>query len=441
MKHCFGPARILLPAEGIPLEKWACLACDQFTSQPEYWQQAEKEVGDVPSTLRLILPEVWLGAPDEPQRIAAVHAAMREYQQSVLTRAVNGFVYLERTTESGLRQGLVGAVDLEAYSYAPGAESPVRPTEQTVPERIPPRLAVRRGAPLESPHVMLLIDDEAAPVLGPLAGRKAEMRRVYGGPLMLGGGSIEGWAVEDPALVAALEDAVAALGSQTAFDARWPAAAGHTPLTLAVGDGNHSLATAKAYWEELKASLPPEAQKTHPARYCLVEICSLHSPALIIEPIHRVLFAEDGEKGMDRAALLAALAAYSERTGTGLRIGDDAQSCLPQSMRLVCGDGEVVIGFASPREPLAVGTLEDFVQWYLAGDAGVRVDYVHGEAACRALVTKRAAAFLLPPFAKSDIFRGVVLGGVLPRKTFSMGHAEEKRYYLECRSIGQSIGK
>lgn len=434
MKHCFGPARILLPEEGIPLERWACLACDQFTSQPEYWQQAEKEVGDAPSTLRLILPEVWLGAPDEAERITAVHAAMRRYRQSVLTRTVNGFVYLERTTESGVRQGLVGAVDLEAYSYEPGAESPVRPTEQTVPARIPPRLAVRRGAPLESPHVMLLIDDGLSPVLAPLAEKKAEMRKVYGGPLMLGGGSIGGWAIEDPAEVSALEEAIAALGSQAAFDARWPDAAGHTPLTLAVGDGNHSLATAKAWWEELKAALPPEARENHPARYCLVEVCSLHSPALIIEPIHRVLFSQDGEKGMDRAALLAALAAYAESTGAGLRVGGAAGGC-PQTVRLICEEEETLLGFASPRQPLAVGTLEDFVQWYLAGENGVRVDYVHGEAACRALVTRRAAAFLLPPFAKSDIFKGVVLGGVLPRKTFSMGHAEEKRYYLECRSL------
>ena len=435
MKHCFGPARILLPAEGIPLEKWACLACDQFTSQPEYWQQAEKEAGDAPSTLRLILPEVWLGAPDEAERITAVHAAMRQYLASVLTRTVNGFVYLERTTESGVRQGLVGAVDLEAYSYEPGAESPVRPTEQTVPARIPPRLAVRRGAPLESPHVMLLIDDELSPVLAPLAERKAEMRKVYGGPLMLGGGSIGGWAIEDPAMVEQLANAVAALGSQAAFDARWPSAAGHTPLTLAVGDGNHSLATAKAYWEELKPALPPEARENHHVRYCLVEACSLHSPALIIEPIHRVLFAQDGEKGMDRGALLAALAAYAETTGTGLRTGIAAKENCPQTVRLVCSGGETLLGFASPKEPLAVGTLEDFVQWYLAEHAGARVDYVHGEAACRALAAKGAAAFLLPPFAKSDIFKGVVLGGVLPRKTFSMGHAEEKRYYLECRSL------
>lgn len=428
MRHCFGPARILLPDPAIPLRQWACLACDQFTSQPEYWQAAEAEVGEGPSTLRLVLPEVYLGGPDEAERIAAIHAAMRQYRGKVLTRAVEGYVYLERRTGSGTRQGLVGAVDLEAYRYEPGAESPVRPTEQTVPGRIPPRLAVRRGAALESPHVMLLLDDAAAPVLAPLAGKTAAMRRVYGGPLMLGGGEVEGWAIEDPAQVQALTGAIAALGSQAAFDARWPAAAGRPPLALAVGDGNHSLATAKACWEECKAALPKERWADHPARYCLVELCSLHSPAIRIEPIHRVLFGADGPE------VRQALAAFAEETGAGLQSGEAAARC-PQRLRMLWGEQELALGFASPRRPLTVGTLEAFVQQYLAGHAGARVDYIHGEAACRRLAQKDGVGFLLPPLAKSDLFKGVVLGGVLPRKTFSMGHAEEKRYYLECRSL------
>lgn len=430
MQHCFGPARILLPDPAIPLQQWACLACDQFTSQPEYWQAAEAEVGSSPSALRLVLPEVYLGAPDEAERIVAIHAAMRQYRDTVLTRSVEGYLYLERRTTSGTRQGLVGVVDLEAYRYEPGAESPVRPTEQTVPERIPPRLAVRRGAALECPHVMLLIDDAAAPVLAPLADETAAMRRVYGGPLMLGGGEIEGWAIEDPARVHTLTEAIAALGSQAAFDTRWPAAAGRPPLAIAVGDGNHSLATAKAYWEELKAGLPAAQRldSNHPARYCLVELCSLHSPAIQIEPIHRVLFGTSGP------AVRQALAAYAEKTGAGLCTGAAADAC-PQRLRMLWGEEELALGFASPRQALTVGTVEAFVQQYLAGCAGARVDYIHGEAACRQLAQKGGVGFLLPPLAKSDLFKGVVLGGVLPRKTFSMGHAEEKRYYLECRSL------
>ncbi len=428
MQHCFGPAKILLPDPAIPLQQWACLACDQFTSQPEYWQAAEAEVGSSPSALRLVLPEVYLGAPDEAERIVAIHAAMRQYRDTVLTRSVEGYLYLERRTTSGTRQGLVGVVDLEAYRYEPGAESPVRPTEQTVPERIPPRLAVRRGAALECPHVMLLLDDAAAPVLAPLADETAAMRRVYGGPLMLGGGEIEGWAIEDPARVRALTEAIAALGSQAAFDTRWPAAAGRPPLAIAVGDGNHSLATAKAYWEELKAGLPAAQQADHPARYCLVELCSLHSPAIQIEPIHRVLFGTSGP------AVRQALAAYAEKTGAGLCTGAAAETC-PQRLRLLWGEEELTLGFASPRQALTVGMVEAFVQQYLAEHAGARVDYIHGEAACRQLASNGGVGFLLPPLAKSDLFKGVVLGGVLPRKTFSMGHAEEKRYYLECRSL------
>lgn len=428
MQHCFGPAEILLPKEEIPLEQWACLACDQFTSQPEYWQKARQAAGSGPSALDLVLPEAFLGAPDEAQRIGAVHAAMQEYRASVLTRTVKGYVYLERRTQSGVRQGLVGVVDLEAYSCRPGAESPVRPTEQTVPERIPPRLAVRRGASLETPHVMLLLDDAERPVLAPLAGQKARMRPVYAGSLMLGGGSVEGWAVEEPALVEELTNAIADCGSQAAFDRRWPAAAGRPPLAIAVGDGNHSLATAKACWEELKASLPAKEQETHPARFCLAELCSLHSPAIGIEPIHRVLF------GANYASVLLALTEYSDYTGAGLCAGARAAGC-PQTMRILCGGREVPLGFAHPHEALAVGTIEAFVQRYLSGHVEVQADYVHGEEAVRALAQKGAVAFLLPPFAKSDIFKGVVQGGVLPRKSFSMGHAEEKRYYLECRSL------
>lgn len=428
MQHCFGPAEILLPREDIPLEQWACLACDQFTSQPEYWQKARQAAAGGPSALDLVLPEAFLGAPDEAQRIKAVHAAMREYRTKVLTNVVKGYVYLERRTQSGVRQGLVGVVDLEAYSYQPGAESPVRPTEQTVPERIPPRLAVRRGAVLETPHVMLLLDDAGRPVLSALAGQKARMRPVYAGRLMLGGGSIEGFAVEEPGLVGEITEAVAGCGSRDYFDRRWPSAAGRPPLAIAVGDGNHSLATAKACWEELKATLPAERQKDHPARFCLAELCSLHSPAIGIEPIHRVLF------GANYASVLLALTEYSDYTGAGLCAGARAADCV-QTMRILCGGKEVPLGFAHPREPLAVGSLEAFVQRYLAGHAEVRVDYVHGEKAVRGLAQKGAVGFLLPPFAKSDIFKGVVQGGVLPRKSFSMGHPEEKRYYLECRSL------
>ena len=256
---CFGPAHILLPGENIPLEKWGCVACDQFTSDRAYWEQADAAVGGCPSTLRLILPEVYLEDEDAARRVENIHAAMDEYSRDVLTRAVDGFVYVERTEQSGrVRQGLVGKIDLEAYSYEKGARPAIRPSERTVTERIPPRMAVRRGAALETPHVMMLADDPGCTLIEPIGARKSELKKVYEGELMQGGGHIAGWAVEDPAMLAQIDVALAALGSQEAFDAKYPQAKGAKPLTLAVGDGNHSLAAAKACWEELKATLTPE---------------------------------------------------------------------------------------------------------------------------------------------------------------------------------------
>ena len=429
MKECFGPARILLPDEEIPVEQWACLACDQFTSQPEYWQRAEALVREKPSALHIVLPEIYLGEADLPQRIEQIHRAMEEYAEKYLTRQVEGFVYLERDLGGGcVRQGLVGMVDLEAYDYNPGSSTPIRPTENTVVERIPPRLAVRRDALLESPHVMMLVDDEEHSLIEPLAACKAGLRPLYSGRLMLDGGSVRGWAVESEEHCRRIQTVLAQLGSAQRFDRKYPQASGQPPLTLAVGDGNHSLATAKAWWEEIKPTLSEQEREDHPARFCLVEVCNVHSPAITVEPIHRVLF---GAGGRD---FLEGFKALCREEGLELRLGDAAANC-PQQAVLNWGEGEVLLGFAAPREPLTVGTVEHLLGLCLAKGLGSRVDYIHGSVAARNLAREGAVAFLLPAFDKSDLFRGVVLGGVLPRKTFSMGHATEKRYYLECRRI------
>ena len=265
-KSCFAPAHILLPSEQIPLEKWGCIACDQFTSDRDYWQKAEGAAAGSPSTLNMILPEVYLEDGDADARIEKIHATMDDYARNVLTRAVDGFVYVERTEQSGkVRQGLVGMVDLEAYSYRRGAPCAVRPSESTVESRIPPRMKVRTGAALETPHIMMLADDPGCTLIEPVAAHKQELPKVYEGELMLDGGHIAGWAVEDPALIVQIEDALAVLGSQEEFDKKYPDATRRDPLTLAVGDGNHSLATAKACWEELKKTLTPEQAAVHPA--------------------------------------------------------------------------------------------------------------------------------------------------------------------------------
>ena len=398
---CFTAADILLPAAGVPLDPWACIAVDQFTSQPEYWQRAEQRAENKPSTLHIVLPEAYLGTPQEDARLQSIRRTMEDYRHTFLTRKVHGYVYVERTHMDGtIRQGLVGAVDLEAYDYTSGAKPAIRPSESTVVERIPPRLKVRRGATLETPHVMMLADDAGCTLIEPIGQIKDTLPPLYDGELMLGGGRLRGWAVEDPALIAQIDAALAALADPAAFARRWPAAKGQEPMVLAVGDGNHSLATAKAYWEELKPSLTEEQRRTHPARWCLAEVCNVHSPAIEIEPIHRVVF------GVSAKELYAALDA---------------------------------VALANPPAPLTVGSVEAFLADYLPRHPGVTVDYIHGESVAMALAAdpaKPATAILLPDFAKADLFKGVVLGGVLPRKTFSMGHAEEKRYYNECRVIG-----
>ena len=423
---CFSPAHILLPSEQIPVGQWGCVACDQFTSDRSYWEKAAQAAAGGPSTLDLILPEVYLEEDDVDARISAIHAAMDDYARNVLTRAVDGFIYVERTEQSGrVRQGLVGRIDLEAYSYAEGAVPAIRPSEHTVESRIPPRMAVRRGARLETPHIMMLADDPGCTLIEPIGEKKEQLRKVYEGDLMLNGGHIAGWAVEDPALLAQIDSALNVLGSQEAFDARYPQAKGGAPLTLAVGDGNHSLASAKACWEELKKTLTPEQQLTHPARWCLAEVCNVHSPAIEIEPIHRVLF------NVDCATVLLSLITWSDSNMAGCCFGGSKK----QPFTLAGPHMANVLSFEDPTEPLTVGTIDDFISDYIERHPEAKVDYVHDEPAVRALCKQGAVAFLMPPFAKSDLFRGVVMGGVLPRKTFSMGHAEEKRYYIECRKI------
>ena len=286
-------------------------------------------------------------------------------------------------------------------------------------------MAVRRGARLETPHIMMLADDPGCTLIEPIGEKKEQLRKVYEGDLMLNGGHIAGWAVEDPALLAQIDSALNALGSQEAFDARYPQAKGGAPLTLAVGDGNHSLASAKACWEELKKTLTPEQQLTHPARWCLAEVCNVHSPAIEIEPIHRVLF------NVDCGAVLLALIAWSDSHAAGICFGDAKQ----QSFTLAGPHVANVLSFEHPVAPLTVGTIDAFIEYFMARHIEARVDYVHDEPAVRALCRQGGVAFLMPPFEKSDLFKGIVMGGVLPRKTFSMGHAEEKRYYIECRKI------
>ena len=560
------PDDIYLPAEGIDLRRWAVVACDQYTSQPEYWRRVEAYVGAHPSTLHIVQPEIDLERAGA--RIPAIHRAMREYlSNGTLVRAVrNGFTLTERTTASGARLGLVAAVDLEEYDFTPGSGAMVRATEGTIRERITPRLRIREGAPLECPHVMLLLDDPARTVIEPLHARLRETAPLCDFELMENGGRLRVWGVEGNAL-APVSDALSAL---------WERSDG---FLYAVGDGNHSLATAKARWDALKPALSPGEAQTHPARYALAEIVNLHSPALAFEPIHRVLFGADMEdlvsayrahlasRGMKLTAVeplssrasgtkpvdpsssraceadSAELSSFpasrtklaepssscacgakpaepssscacgtkpaepssfpasgtkpaepsSSRAGgtkpaepssfpaSGMKPAEPSSSCAcgmkpaessssrasgtkpvdPSSSRacevesaepsssacgitptdeaeltFVSGNARASYRVGNPENPLPVAVLQPFLDEYLRSHPAARIDYVHGAAAVESLCqTPHTTGILLPAIDKSALFPAVRQGGALPRKTFSMGEPDEKRYYMECRKI------
>ncbi|MBQ8339978.1 MAG: DUF1015 domain-containing protein [Clostridia bacterium] len=411
------PSDILLPDfETVNGTAFATIACDQFTSDPAYWQSLDARVGDAPSTLRLILPEAFLNETEE--RVPQIHEQMEHYMRKLLKKHPNSMIYLERTLSDGkVRRGLVGMIDLENYDYAATSTSLIRPTEATVPERIPPRLAVRRGAVLELPHVMLLVDDPEKTVIEPLAERRESLETVYDFPLIPGSGAVWG-ALVDSVGLGRVQMALERLLKPSRIAERY--GEGAAPLLFAVGDGNHSLAVAKANYEEIKAARG-EAAKCDPARYALVEVVNLHDPALQFEPIYRVM------TGVDPDEVLAALQEYSfSLHGT----------CPAQQARFLSAKRRGTIHFEKPSAQLTVETLQQFIDKYLAEHPGAEVDYIHGSRTVEALSAKEnTVGFLFSGMAKDDLFRTVIREGSLPRKTFSMGHAEDKRFYLECRRI------
>ena len=418
MERCFKSADILLPDfKNTDPHAWAVVACDQFTSEPEYWEKAEQTVGASPSTLRLILPEVYLAQTKE--RITTINKTMNDYISSVLVSHPDSQIFVERVQSDGsIRRGIVLAVDLEAYDYRKGASSLIRATEATVIERIPPRVAIRRDAPIELPHVMLLIDDAERTVIEPLIG-SCEGSVAYDTDLMLGGGHITGRFLSDGEKSRAAMALDALIAPET-VEKRY-GKKGLAPLLFAVGDGNHSLASAKATYEEIKEKLGAEAAASHPARYALAEIVNIHDDALKFEPIYRVMF------GVDPADVMKKLVDYTE----GLN-GEAAS----QNITYLYGNtvGELVI--SKPEKQLTVASLQDFIDGYIADNPRAEVDYIHGEESVKGLIKRdNSIGFIFSGMAKSDLFPTVVFDGALPRKTFSMGHAEDKRYYMECRKI------
>ncbi len=420
----FQSANILLP-QNCDLSLWSVVACDQYTSQPEYWQRVEERVGRAPSALRLILPESCLEGPNVETDIMEINTTMTRYlREGRFKEYPNSLFYVERTLDCGkTRRGLIGMVDLEQYDYEPGSGAPIRATEGTVLSRIPPRVAVRKNAPIELPHVMLLADDPGKTVIEPLSSKTGAMEPVYDFELMERGGHMKGWKLgeqEQEQVFAALE----ALADPEAFQTRYGLKEKLPVLLFAVGDGNHSLATAKECYERAKKLTPPEQWDKLPSRYALCELVNLHDESLEFEPIHRVVFGVKPEDLLD--ALMAYYPSAVQGRGEGHVLSFTASRW---------SKGEITV--TNPRQQLPVGTLQVFLDEYCAAHPGSRIDYIHGADVAQRLAEERedAIAFLLPAMGKEELFPTVIHDGVLPRKTFSMGEAHDKRFYLEARKI------
>jgi len=425
--------QVYLPKKGADLTKWAVIACDQFTSQPEYWQQVAQIVGGSPSTLKLIFPEVYLEKPGEVERIRGIQAAMREYLAKDILQPREGLIYIERRVGGKTRKGILLCLDLERYDYSKGAASLIRATEGTIVERLPPRMKIRQGAALELPHILVLIDDPQGTVIEPLGKAKDKLEMLYDFELMLGSGHLAGYAVSETVeekIIAALRG----LARPETFAAKYGVGADKPVLLFAMGDGNHSLATAKAVWEKTKAQVGMD----HPARYALVEIENVHDQGLTFEPIHRLLF------GLQRdifAALKSHFGAdftYTPVAGAEemVKAADNAKGP-PQVIGLVGGGRRFgVVEIDHPSSNLPVGTLQAFLDVFMKEKGAEKIDYVHGgEVVCSLGAQEGNAGFYVPGMEKSDLFKTVILDGVLPRKTFSMGEAHEKRFYMEARKI------
>lgn len=417
MKIPFKRGNILLP-KNTDMTKWSVVACDQYTSEPEYWNSVREIVGSNPSTLNLTLPEIYLEESDVEERIKKINQNMEELvNMDFFNEYSDSMIYLERTQEDGkVREGLMGIVDLEDYSYEKGSQTLIRATEKTVIERIPPRVKVRENALLELPHIMILIDDEKKNIIESLKNKVTESDIVYDFDLMKNGGHIKGYLLNNE-IMDEVDERLECLADKDYFENKY-GVKDKGILLFAMGDGNHSLATAKACYENLKKKIGEKALSSK-SRYALVELVNLHSDALEFEAINRVIFNTDKDK------LLNSLKEYYtiNKEGNG------------QEFRVVTDSIDEAWYIENPKSNIAVGSIQMFLDDYLKDNVG-KIDYIHGEDVTKSLASKdNNVGFIFDAMAKEDLFKTVILDGALPRKTFSMGHANDKRYYLEARKI------
>lgn len=419
--------KVLLPNENIDLGSWAVVACDQYTSERDYWKRVEDIVAEKPSTLNIIYPEVYLEDGDSEKRINEINSTMKKYlDENVLNELENCFILVDRkTSHAESRKGFILALDLECYDYTKGSCALIRATEGTVIDRLPPRIKIRQNASIELPHIMVLIDDADKTVIEPLAQKASSFQKLYDFDLMMDGGHIKGYKVSDENDISGVANALSKLAQKGTFSAKYNIGADKDVLLFAVGDGNHSLASAKGHWENVKATLSAEEQQNHPARYALVELVNVHDDGLVFEPIHRVLFNVDADH------MINEFKAFYDDSSKACDNGTTSHS-----FRYITSSGEGTVTINNPVSNLEVGTLQVFLDSYIKNHPEVKIDYIHGEDVVTKLGSQPGNMGLyLPSMNKTDLFKTVILDGALPRKTFSMGEAEEKRFYLECRKI------
>jgi len=430
---------ILLPKAGTDMRKWAVIACDQYTSDRGYWQRLKEQTAGNISTLNLIFPEVYLEDADAEARIAAINRSMEQYlADGSLVEQSPGFILVDRKTcAAESRKGLVLALDLDQYDYNKGAQSLIRATEGTILDRLPPRIKVRKNAPIELPHIMVLINDPECTVIEPLFNEALET--VYDFELLENGGRLKGYRVDRPELINQVAAALEKLADPAAYRAKYQVDG--AVMLYAMGDGNHSFATAKAIWEQLKEEADdPREIMNHPARFALVELVNVHDPGLEFEAIHRVLFNIDPER------LKQQMESFFAERGTPFSFAPCADLAAADALAaqaegahafpVVLAGQFGVCSVADPEYTLAVATLQACLDSFLQDHPAARIDYIHGARTVTELGGKPdGAGFYLPAISKHDLFKTIVLDGALPRKTFSMGEADEKRFYLECRRI------
>jgi len=424
---------VLLPAQGIDPHKWAVIACDQFTSQPDYWERVAQTVGDAPSTFHLILPEAWLHKADVADRIQMTLTTMQDYLTNGILEPHNGFVFVERQIGDKVQSGLVVALDLECYDYNKGSQTLIRATEGTILDRLPPRMDVRREALLESPHILVLYDDPEGVVLSKIRANKEELPLAYDFELMAGSGHLAGRLVEDPTMIDSVIEGLASLIEPKTYAQKYELPNAKNPLLFAMGDGNHSLATAKAIWEELKPHVGPD----HPARYALVELVNLHDPSLSFEPIHRVLFNPGEDFNLTLQLFFDDKISLHPIPDMPTLV-DEVSRSTPTSQRfgMIEADAYTLVILDHPVHNLTAGSLQEFLDMYLKSHHETRIDYVHGDDTVDEIGRKAGnLGFFLPPITKNSFFKSVIVDGALPRKTFSMNQAKDKRFYMECRKI------